>query len=288
MQSRVARAVFQVFEPIVGVGYGAPELRTVCDQLGLGAHRMSYYAVRAAALGSVSAEVISALFYHHPVGLVAPAIPRAWSIASPERIVVARFEAVDSALRRLLPQQIPSAEMAEAVALVREALVGCSVAGRAMFAGHAALPWPDEPHVALWHGLNCIREHRGDGHTSAVMMARLDPCQATVMLIASAGEDRAGRRARWSDEAWNQAVVALQERGWLHDAGLPTTEGLAARTRVEDETDALALEPWLHLGEAQTHRLWMLLRDFLQVMIDQNGVRLRTPLGLGWPAQWPD
>jgi hypothetical protein len=108
------------------------------------------------------------------------------------------------------------------------------------------------------------------------------------MLIASAGEDRAGRRARWSDDAWNQAVGALQERGWLNDAGLPTTEGLAARARVEDETDALALEPWLHLGKERTHRLWMLLRDSLQVMIDQNGVRLRTPLGLGWPAQWPN
>jgi hypothetical protein len=280
--------MFQVFEPIVvGVGYGAPELQTICDQLGLGAHRMSYYAVRAAALGPVSAEVVSALFYHHTMGLVSPAIPLAWSIASPERIVAARFEAVDGALRRLLPQHIASAEMAEAAALARKALAGCSVAGRAMFAAHAALPWPTEPHVALWHGLNLIREHRGDGHISASLVARLDPCQSTVMLIASAGEDRAGRRARWSDDIWNQAVAVLQARGWLNDNGLPTTEGLAARIRLEDETDALALEPWLHLGEERTHRLWTLLCDFVQVIINQNAARLRTPLGLSWPAQWP-
>jgi len=287
MQSRVARAMFQIFEPIVGVGYGAPELQTICDELGLGAHRMSYYAVRTAALGPVSAEVVSALFYHHIVTLVAPAIPLAWSIASPERIVAARFEAVDGALRRLLPQQIASAEMAEAVVLVRQALEGCSIAGRPMFAAHAALPWPTASHVALWHGLNLLREHRGDGHISASMLARLDPCQATVMLIASAGEDRAGRRARWADDTWNCAVATLQERGWLHEAGLPTAEGLAARARVEDETDALAMEPWLHLGAERTQRLWTLLRDILQVIIDQNGVRLRTPLGLSWPAQWP-
>ena len=95
--------------------------------------------------------------------MVSRAIPLAWSIASPERIIAARFEAVDQVLRRLLLQQIESAEIVEAVELVREAMVGCSIAGRPLFAAHAALPWPSEPHVALWHGLNLFREHRGVG-----------------------------------------------------------------------------------------------------------------------------
>ena len=288
VETRIARAMFQVYEPIVLTGSSAPEMQTMWKQLGLDAHRMNYYAVRAAALGPVSAEVVSAVFYHHPVDMVAPAIPRAWSIASPERIVSARFEAVDRAFRRLLPQKMHSAEMAEAVELVREALVGCSVAGRAMFAAHAALPWPTEPHVALWHGLNLFREHRGDGHTCAVLTARLSPRQAAPMLIACTREDPAGRSWRWPDADWDQAVVSLQERGWLNDDGLPTTEGLAVRHRIEDETDALALEPWVHLGEERTYRLWALLRDLLQVILDQNGLaRLRTPIGLSWPAQWP-
>jgi hypothetical protein len=64
-------------------------------------------------------------------------------------------------------------------------------------------------------------------------------------------------------------------------------EGLAARGRVEDETDALALEPWQHLGAERTQRLRTLLRDLLQLIRDQDGVRLRTYLGLSWPAQWP-
>ncbi len=281
--------MFQVYEPIVLIGYRAPELQTVCQRLGLGAHRMSYYAIRAAALGPVSAEVVSALFYHHTVAMVSPAIPRAWSIASPERIVAARFEAVDGALRRLLPQHMQSAAVAEAAELVCQALGGCSTAGRAMLAAHASLPWPTAPHLALWHGLNLLREHRGDGHTSAVITARLPPCQAAPMLIVSTGEDRAGRSARWPDDVWNQALAALQERGWLNDSGLPTAEGLAARARVEDETDALALEPWWQLGAERTHRLWTLLRDLLQAIPDQHGVvRLRTPLGLSWPAQWPE
>ena len=288
LQTQIARAMFQVYEPIVLTGSGAPELQTICKQLGLSEHRMSYYAVRAAALGRVAAEVVSATFYHHTVEMVSPAIPLAWSIASPERIVAARFEAVDQALRRLLPQQIESAEIVEAVELVREAMVGCSIAGRPLFAAHAALAWPSEPHVALWHGLNLFREHRGEGHTSAVMAARLTPEQTAPLLIAATGEARDGRSWRWPDDVWNQAVAELQERGWLDDAGVLTDEGLAARTRIEDETDGLALGPWLQLGKERTHRLWTLLRDLLHVILDQNGLpRLRTPIGLSWPAQWP-
>ncbi len=183
MQPIVPRAMLQVYEPIVLVGYSPPELQAVCSRLGLIAPRMSYYAMRAAALGPVSAEVVSALFYHHSVDMVSPTIPHAWRIASPERIVEARFEAVDGVLRRLLPQQIQSTEVAEAVELVREALVGCSIAGRTMFAAHASLPWPTQPHVALWHGLNLLREHRSDGHIAAVITARLTPSASSRLRI---------------------------------------------------------------------------------------------------------
>jgi hypothetical protein len=288
MQTKIARAMFQVYEPIVLTGYGAPEVQAICDQLGLSEHRMSYYAVRSAALGPVAAEVVSATFYHHPVEMVSPAIPLAWSIASPESIIAARFDGVDQVLRRLLFEQIGSPQITEAVELVREAMTGCSLAGRPLFAAHAALEWPSAPHVALWHGLNLFREHRGDGHTSVVMAAHLTPQQTAPLLIAATGENRDGRSWRWTDDAWNKAVADLQERGWLDDAGGLTDEGHSARTRIEEETDGLALGPWLHLGEERTHRLWTLLRDLLQVILDQNGLRrLRTPVGLNWPAQWP-
>ena len=282
--------MFQVYEPIVlaAGGSNTPENQTICKQLGLGDHRMSYYATRSAPLGRVGPEIVSATFYHHTVRMVSPAIPLAWSIASPERIVAARFEAVDQALQRLLPQQIESAEIVEAVALVREAMVGCSIAGRPLFAAHAALQWPSEPHVALWHGLNLFREHRGGGHIIAVMAARLTPNQAAPILSAATGEARNSRSARWPDDIWDQTVTDLQERGWLDDAGLLTDEGLAARTRIEDETDDLSLEPWLRLGKERTHRLWAILNDLLQAILDQNGLPgLRTPFGLSWPAQWP-
>jgi len=290
MQPQIARAMFQVYEPIVlaAGSSNTPENQAICKQLGLGDHRMGYYATRSAPLGRVGPEIVSATFFHHSVEMIAPAIPLAWSIASPERIVAARFEAVDLALRRLLPQQIGSADIVEAAALAREAMLGCSIAGRPLFAAHAALQWPSDPHVALWHGLNLFREHRGGGHIIAVMAAQLTPNQAAPILTAATGEARNSRSARWPDDIWDQTVTDLQGRGWLDDAGLLTDRGLAARTRIEDETDDLALGPWLQLGKERTRRLWTILNDLLQMITDQNDLLgLRTPIGLSWPAQWP-
>ena len=120
------------------------------------------------------------------------------------------------------------------------------------------------------------------------MAARLTPNQAAPILAAATGEARNSRSARWPDDIWDRTVATLQERGWLDSAGMLTNEGLAARIRIEDETDDLALGPWLQLGEELTHRLWAILNDMLQVILGQNGLPgRRTPIGLGWPAQWP-
>ena len=63
MQTQIARAMFQVYEPIVlaAGGSNTPENQTICKQLGLGDHRMSYYATRSAPLGQVGAEIVSDL-----------------------------------------------------------------------------------------------------------------------------------------------------------------------------------------------------------------------------------
>ena len=287
MHPSIARAMFQLLEPIATVAYFAPELRAVCDGLGLMEHRMSYYAPRAAALGPVAAEVVAACFFHHPMPLVSPAIPRAWQIAAPPTILAARLEAVDGALRRLWGERVTTAPMVEAAGLAREAAAACDLGGRVLDAAHAALPWPHQAHLILWHALNLLREHRGDGHISSLVGARLDPCEATATLIASAGEDQARRRGRWSDADWHAAVGRLQARGSLNADGHPTAAGRAGRDEVERSTDQLALRPWERLGLERTHRLWELLKSLVDVIVAQNGVPLRTPLGVSWPAMWP-
>src|SRR5262249_27759359 len=183
MQPSIARAMFQLLEPIATVAYFAPELRDVCARLGLTAPRMSYYASRAAALGPVAAEVVAACFFHHPLALVRPTIPRAGQVAGPPTILAARLEAVDGALRWLWGARVTSAAMIEAAGLAREAAAACDLGGRVLFAAHAALPWSQPAHLLLWHALNLLREHRGDGHIISLVGAGLDSCEATATLV---------------------------------------------------------------------------------------------------------
>jgi len=62
--------------------------------------------------------------------------------------------------------------------------LAAGTAGRALAAANADLPWPDEPHLVLWHAISLLREHRGDGHITALLAAGLDPCEALVSFAA--------------------------------------------------------------------------------------------------------
>ena len=68
--------------------------------------------------------------------------------------------------------------MARAAELARAATEGCTAAGRPLYAGHASLPWPTVPHLALWHAISLLREFRGDGHVACLVEAGLDGIDA--------------------------------------------------------------------------------------------------------------
>src|SRR5688500_18609081 len=82
----VARA-HRAVEPLHAQIYFAPELEERLTGLGLKVGRMSYVAGRAAAMGPVGAGVVTATFYNFAPALVAPMMPRAWTIASPEQVL---------------------------------------------------------------------------------------------------------------------------------------------------------------------------------------------------------
>src|SRR6266545_3213736 len=96
----VARKTWRTLEPIHGMIYFAPEGRERYASIGLEGGRMGYFASRAAALGPVPAEAVIASFYNFNPALVRHSIPAAWALAPPERVLDARFEAADLALRR--------------------------------------------------------------------------------------------------------------------------------------------------------------------------------------------
>ncbi len=211
MDSLVARRAWQRVEPLHAVTYFAPETRAATDALGLRGGWMSYFGCRAAPLGPVPAAVVTAVFHGFHPTMVARAIPDAWRAASPEQLLQTRLTAVDAAYRRLFGEDadgVAGPEVARAAELAAAAAGAVSTAGRPLAAANAALRPPTERHLALWQAVTVLREHRGDGHVTALVAAGVEPCQSQVMAAAAGrapaevirrpggGATRSGRRRR--------------------------------------------------------------------------------------------
>jgi hypothetical protein len=257
-----ARRFKESFDALHALCYFVPEVDEALTGIGLRPGRMTYFAQRSAAMGPVGAATVAATFYNFNPEIVARHIPRAWTLATPEQVLEARLDGVDKALTRLLGEDVESDSLAEAAELAREATGGCTAEGRPLYAAHASLPWPDKPHLALWHALTLIREYRGDGHIAALVLNGVGRIEALVTHVAT-GDGFIAAAAKlsrgWSDEQWDAAEARLKDKKILGDTGL-TDEGLQLRERIEAATDAAAAGPWEHLGPEKTARLEELCR----------------------------
>jgi hypothetical protein len=239
--------------------YFVPETDEELTGVGLRPGRMGYFASRSAPMGPVSAGVTAATFYNFNPEIVARHIPRAWGLASIEDILAARLRIADRALRRLLGDEAAQAPaVAEAAELARAATVALPTGGRPLYAGHAELGWPAEPHLALWHAVTLLREFRGDGHVAVLMTAGVSGLDALVTHTATGRgfTEQAAKATRgWSDEQWAASVESLRARGLLDATGGLTDDGIQHRAELENGTDELAAYPWQTLGVERTERL---------------------------------
>lgn len=274
--------MWQVLEPLHAVTYFTPETRFATEALGLRGNPMSYFACRAAPLGAASPELVAATFYGFHPGMVAQAIPAAWSYANPDLLIVARLSGADIALRRLLGDRCESAEMSEAAELARTAALAAPTAGRPLAAANAALRWPAEPHLVLWLASNILRESRGDAHVACLVSRDIRPCEAHVMLYAGGGPSADLLRAArgWSEQEWAASASRLTQRGWLNETGMANGSGQAIRNDIEARTDDLSSAPWRALGQYATGRLFELAAGFSQVVVRGGGFPVPNAMGL--------
>jgi hypothetical protein len=285
-QVHPSRIAWKMLEPYHAMIYFVPEAREAFTAAGLKGYWMGYFASRAAPLGAASPELITATFYNFHPRMVRKAIPDAWRFSNPEKIIATRLGAADSALRRLLGEElIASAEIAEAAKLAQQALEGCNLAGRALFAGYCGLEWPNDPHLILWHAATLLREYRGDGHVAALMTSGVDGCEAHLTLIGDgvASRETLQPSRGWNDEEWEAAHARLMDRGLLDETGKLTPAGKQVRQQVEDLTDRLAFAPWQHLGETGYNRLLQLMYPISGRIIEQKGIPVPNPMGVEWP-----
>jgi|SRR5580700_3494987 hypothetical protein len=268
--SELARKMWRTLEPYHGIVYFTPHAAPAYAALGIEGSD-GYFASRAAPMGAVNAEVVIATFYNFHPRLVRRAVPAAWEKASPGAAVAARLGVADAALREVLGQDRRSAAMTRAADLARRAAGAAPLEGRPLFAGHAGLPWPEEPHLVLWHAITLLREYRGDGHVAALVESGLDGCEALIThagagdVAITASVLRSSRA--WPDDEWEAAGERLRSRGLLEGDQL-SDAGWVLRAELEERTDRAAAGPWAVLSDDEAEELRRLVRPWSRAIVE--------------------
>ena len=246
-----ARAMWTLFEPIHAVTYFAPEARSAYERAGLRGFWRGYFAGRAAPLGAASAAVVTASFFNFAPAFVARAVPGVWELITSGEAVRVRTAGATEALRGLLAGR--EADAAAAADLLWRAIGELDFSGRVLSGATVALPVPQDGLARLWHAATVLREHRGDGHFAALVAADIDGCEAVALRcgLDLRREDLQPVRG-WTDDAWDEALARLAERGWVGVDGELTSAGRQAHAAVENATDWAAARPWARLGPETT------------------------------------
>lgn len=280
----LARQMWHQLEAVHALFWYSPDVFAEAAELGyeVDTRWPSYFAWRAAPLGAAGPERVASAFYSFSPRMVAEHVPAVWTVAPPERVLRERLRAVDRMYRALLGDAIGSPDLAEAASLARAAAEEAGTAGRPIAAANADLPWPDEPHLALWHAIGILREQRGDGHVAALLTHGLDPAESLVSFAAvgAASVETFASRG-WTDEEWAAARDRLASRGLVSGDGTATDRGRELRDSVERMTDDLAYAPWRALGEAKAERLGQLTMPILVKVLETGLMPAENTLGIG-------
>jgi hypothetical protein len=268
--SALARRMFDLVEPIGVIPYSADEPNESMFALGFTNYWDTYFAGRAAPLGSsVSADVVHALFYNFAPGEAARHIPKVWSTTTPEAAIAARQEGCVNALRRILGELVDTPDFARAVELLTKAATSAPFEGRPMYAALLALPLPEEPVARLFRAASLLREHRGDGHIAALMVEGIGGLEAHVLLAIDMGipAPTFGRIHHLPVALLSDLVATMQDRGLIEDESTFTAAGRQVKDRVEALTDQLAVPPYDALDTAELDELIAALEPLAEKLL---------------------
>jgi helix-turn-helix protein len=239
-QAKVHR-MFELVEPIATVTFSQVPNEAFLA-LGMRNYWDGYFAGRAAPLGLAPAEVVHAVFYNFADGEVARHIPWVWSKTTPQEAIAVRERSSATALRQMIGHLADSPTLVRVADLATRAALSAPTEGRALYAGLRALAVPAEPVARLWHAATLLREHRGDGHNTALIAHGIGGTQAHVLLALSLGmKAQEFGRLHHLPKAHLAAVLdGLRSRGLVDTAGGFTNAGRQTRQRIEALTDELA------------------------------------------------
>jgi hypothetical protein len=282
-REHLARALWTLFEPIHAVTYFSTEARDAFAAIGLPRYWDGYFAGRSAPLGAVGGAPVIAVFSGFAPMLVNRALPAAWSIASPEQLIEARYAGAEQTLRNLVPDEKVVAAAASALAPIA---ARANTIGRPLAAANAALAASDNPYRLLWQSAATLREHRGDGHVVALVGLDIAGI-STLILRAGVDLDAASmQKARgWTDEEWAAETERQVSLGMLDTDRRTTAAGMAALDQAERLTNRLASQPWQQLSDAEVLDVARALAPVATAV----GNLFPYPNPIGMPIPWnPD
>jgi hypothetical protein len=239
-QGKVHR-MFELLEPIATVTYSEVPNEAFLA-LGMRNYWDGYFAGRAAPLGMAPAEVVHAVFYNFADGEVARHIPWVWGKITPQEAIAVRERGSTTALRQRIGQLADSPGLVRAADLATRAALSAPSEGRALYAGLRALDVPAEPVARLWHAATLLREHRGDGHNTALLAHGIGGTEAHVLLALSLGmkPEEFGWIHHLPPAQLAAVIDGMRVRGLVDDAGAFTDAGRTTKERIEALTDELA------------------------------------------------
>ena len=93
----------------------------------------------------------------------------------------------EASLRRILGDLVDTPAFTRAVELLTVAAFSAPLEGRPRYAALRTLPVPEEPVARLFRAASLLREHRGDGHISALMAQGIGGLEAHVLVALDLG-----------------------------------------------------------------------------------------------------
>ncbi|MFF8784598.1 hypothetical protein [Streptomyces sp. NPDC015125] len=275
-----ARSLWLLSEPLHAVCYFDDGCRALGEDLGLKGFWMGYFASRTAPMGAVEPAVATAVLGVFAPGMVARALPAAWSVVSPAHVLDERGSRAARALRSIDPEL---ERTAPALLPPLQTIVDAAPAtARPLFAANRALCDHADPVERLWQLVTTVREFRGDAHLTVLADEGLDGCEALVLAVASGRVPRDTMRQDrgWSEEEWAAAADRLRARGLVDARGDATGHGRQERERIEAATDRLAGRLLHPLPEAETEGLLHALEPLVRRLLAADVLPFPNPIGL--------
>lgn len=285
-ESKTARQLGAVLEPVTGQVYFSPECHRNYEALGFAPSQgefggvaapdgPAYFTSRGSVLGQVPGTVVAATFGVFNPDAVVPAVTYGWSKTDAATIRQARDDGAIAQLERVLGPEPAGVERANE--LLARAVEPLRPEGRSLFAGQAALPLPPTTLGQVWRRGDMLREFRGDSHIAAWIGAGLDATEIGLLTELYWGlKLRTYSRTRaWTDEQFDAATERLESRGLLAD-GAFTADGRALREDIEVETDCQMAPALRALGD-DAEELFAILAPWGAAIRDAKGYPASGP-----------